>query len=46
MREVLDPWTFVVAAYVIGVGGTLAMVVWSWLTMRLAEARRERAREQ
>jgi hypothetical protein len=45
MREALDPWSFVVAAYVIGVGGTLAMVAWSWLAMREAEARRDAARQ-
>lgn len=46
MREALDPWTFVYAAYAIGVGGTLAMVGWTWLAMRRAEARRERSREK
>jgi hypothetical protein len=46
MREALDPWTFVVAAYVIAVGGTLAMVAWSWLSMKKAEARRDKARER
>jgi len=46
MREALDQWTFVVAAYAIAVGGTLAMVAWSWLAMRKAEARRDRARER
>ena len=45
MKEALDPWTFVIAAYVIGVGGTVAMVAWSWLSMQRAEARRERSRE-
>ncbi len=45
MREALDPWSFVVAAYAIGVGGTLAMIGWSWLAMRAAEARRDRIRE-
>ena len=44
MREVLDPWTFIVASYVLGVGGTLAMVGWSWIAMRRAEARRDRSR--
>lgn len=44
MREALDPWNFVVAAYVIGVGGTLAMVGWSWLAMRRAERRRDEVR--
>ena len=44
MREALDQWTFVYAAYAIGVGGTLAMVAWSWLLMKRAEARREEVR--
>ncbi len=45
MREALDHWNFVLAAYVIGVGGTLVMVAWSWLAMRKAEARRDKVRE-
>jgi hypothetical protein len=46
MREAMDPWTFVVAAYAVGVGATLAMVAWSLLTMRRAEARRDAARKR
>jgi hypothetical protein len=46
MRESLDQWTFVWAAYAIGVAGTLGMVAWSWLSMRRAEKRRDRAREK
>lgn len=44
MREALDPWPFVIAAYALAVGGTLALVGWSWLAMRRAERRREDAR--
>ncbi len=44
MREALDQWDFVVAAYAVGLGGTLAMVAWSWLSMRRAERRREETR--
>ncbi|HVR89491.1 MAG TPA: hypothetical protein VHG29_00160 [Novosphingobium sp.] len=44
MREALDQWQFVVAAYAIGVAGTTLMAGWSWLAMRRAEARRERSR--
>ena len=44
MREALDHWNFVLAAYVVGVAGTLAVVGWSWLAMRRAEARRDRIR--
>lgn len=44
MREALDPWPFVIAAYALGIGATLALVAWSWLAMRRAEKRREEAR--
>jgi hypothetical protein len=46
MREAMDPWTFVVAAYAIGVTATLAMVGWSLVSMRRAEKRRDAARER
>ena len=46
MREALDQWTFVYAAYATGVGGTLAMMGWSWIAMKRAEARREKARQR
>jgi hypothetical protein len=42
----MDPWTFVVAAYAIGVSATLAMVAWSLVSMRRAEKRRDAARER
>lgn len=45
MREALDQWNFVIAAYAVGVIGTLAMVGWSWLAMRRAEKRREDTRQ-
>ena len=41
MREVLDQWQFVIAAYAIGVIGTALLVGWSWLAMRRAERRRD-----
>lgn len=44
MREALDQWDFVLAAYAVGIVGTLAMIVWGWLAMTRAEARRERSR--
>ena len=44
MREALDQWTFVYAAYAVSVLGTLALVGWSWLAMRAAERRREQVR--
>ena len=46
MREALDQWDFVIAAYAIGIVGTLVLVGWSWLSMRAAEARRDKSREQ
>ena len=44
MQEGLDQWQFVIAAYVIGVSGTLAMACWAWTAMRRAERRRDDAR--
>lgn len=44
MREALDQWDFVLAAYALGVGGTLATVAWSWLAMKRAETRRDQSR--
>ena len=44
MREALDQWEFVLAAYAAGVGGTLATAAWSWLAMKRAEARRDKTR--
>ena len=44
MREALDQWEFVAAAYAIGIGGTLALVAWAWIDMKRAERRRERSR--
>lgn len=44
MAEGLDQWPFVVAAYAIGMSGTLAMVAWAWADMRRAEKRRDEAK--
>ena len=44
MREALDQWDFVIAAYLVGVSATLALVAWAWLAMTRAEKRREEAR--
>jgi nitrate reductase gamma subunit len=46
MQEGLDQWTFVIAAYAVGVGGTLALVGWTLAAMRRAERRREQARDR
>ena len=45
MREALDPWLFVGAAYAMTIAVTLALVGWSWLAMRAAERRREETRK-
>jgi hypothetical protein len=44
MREALDQWTFVVAAYALTIAATVALVGWSWLAMRAAERRRDAGR--
>ena len=44
MREALDHWNFVVAAYAVTIAGTLALLGWSWLAMRVAERRRDARR--
>jgi len=46
MREVLDQWSFVIAAYAVTIAGTLAMTAWSWLAMRAAERRRDEGRNR
>ncbi len=46
MREALDQWNFVIAAYAIGVLSILGTVAWAWLDMRRAERRREKSREK
>ena len=46
MREALDQWNYVIAAYAVTVIGTLALVGWSWLAMRTAERRREQGRRK
>lgn len=44
MREGLDHWPFIAASFALGIGGTLALVVQSWLAMRRAETRRDKSR--
>lgn len=46
MREALDQWNYVIAAYLLTVAGTLLLVGWSWLAMRAAERRRAEGRRQ
>ena len=42
----MSHWPFVIAAYGIVLGGTAALLLWAWATMRAAEARAERARDE
>lgn len=44
MREGLDHWPFIAASFALGISGTLALVVQSWLAMRRAEVRRDKSR--
>lgn len=46
MREAMDPWTFVIAAYIVGVGGTAILIAWSLATMARAERRRDETRKR
>lgn len=46
MRESLDQWPYVIAAYAVAAVGTLLLVGWSWLAMKRAEKRREDARRK
>lgn len=46
MREALDQWNFVIAAYAVVIAGTLGMTLWSWLAMKRAEARRDEAKRK
>jgi len=38
----MNQWAFVVAAYVVTLGGTAALTVWAYLAMRRAEKAGER----
>jgi len=46
MRETLDQWNFVIAAYAVVIIATLVLVAWSWLAMKRAEARRDEAKRR
>lgn len=41
----MSPWPFIVASYVIGVGGTLALAAWAWVAMRKAERAADKLRD-
>ena len=44
MREALKHWNFVIAAYAVGVIGTALLIGWAWLSMKRAEARRDKVK--
>ena len=46
MRESIDQWPYVIAAYVLAAIGTLLLVGWSWIAMKRAEKRRENSRRK
>jgi hypothetical protein len=33
----MNPWPFILASYVVGVGGTAGLALWAYATMRSAE---------
>ena len=45
MREALDPWLFVNAAYAVTIVATLALAGWSWWAMHATERRRDETRK-
>lgn len=44
MREALDQWDFVIAAYAVGLIAIVGLTIWAWLDMRRAEKRRDKVR--
>lgn len=44
IRESLDQWPYVLAAYGVTVLATVLLAGWSWIAMRRAEKRRENTR--
>ena len=34
----MNHWSFVIAAYVVAIGGTLSLLVWAYVTMCRSEA--------
>ncbi len=46
MREALDQWSFVIAAYGVTILGTVLLLGWSWVSMRNNERKRDEARRR
>ena len=42
----MNPWPFVIAAYVLTLGGAAVIGLWSWWTMRRAERAVEELRDR
>jgi len=40
----MNPWPFIIASYVIGLGATGVLTGWAYLSMRKAEGEAERLR--
>ena len=38
MNAAMDPWAFVIAAYGVAIAATAALLLWSFTSMRRAEA--------
>ena len=37
----MNPWPFIIAAYALTLGATVALTLWSWAAMRRAERQAE-----
>ncbi|WP_260928362.1 heme exporter protein CcmD [Novosphingobium sp. 9] len=46
MRAAFDAWPYVIAAYGVALGATIALVAWSLWTMKRAEARRDKIKRR
>jgi hypothetical protein len=42
----MNPWPFVIAAYCVAVGLTLALLLWAYASMRRAEAAADAVKRQ
>ena len=42
----MNHWSFVIAAYAIAIGGTVALLAWAYVTMRRAEAAADELRRK
>lgn len=41
----MNPWPFVIAAYVVAIGATAALILWAYTSMRRAEAAADKLRK-